>query len=77
MSLSPNTATVAAIRPPASGVDAVPSAATTFTSSPTQLLIADGVIVSATDQAGPVCSSEIGGHIRPSRPPSRTRSSGS
>ena len=39
----------------------------TLTSSPIQLLIADGVIVSVTAQSGPECSSDTGGHISPAR----------
>ena len=38
-----------------------------LTSSPIQLLIADGVIVSRTLHSGPLCSSEIGGQNNPAR----------
>ncbi len=61
MSSKPNSPTVAAISPASNLWLTRASAPTTFTSSPTQLLIAEGVMVSATAQLGPSCSSEIGG----------------
>src|ERR1700733_12219852 len=49
------------------------SVPSTLTSSPTQELIADGVMVLTTLQAPPVeCSSEISGHISPARAETRT-----
>jgi hypothetical protein len=61
------TPTVAASFWPASVPRAVASSPTTLVSSATQLLIADGVMVSGTDHSSPSCSSEIGGYIRPAR----------
>ncbi len=61
VSLSPNTAPVAEISWLPNRWLTVASAPATFTSSPTQELMAEGVIVSATSQVAPSCSWEIGG----------------
>ena len=72
VSSTSNTAAVAVNLWPPSVALALPSAPTTFTSSPIQLLIADGVIESATAHSAPSCSRLTGGHISPARAPKRT-----
>src|SRR5947209_4673824 len=73
VSFQPNTPAVALKSCSPRLARAVASAPITFTSSPTQELMADGVMVLTALQAPPVeCSREISGHIRPTRPDSLT-----
>src|SRR3990170_4193609 len=67
MSLWRKAAPVSASSCSPSAVSTVPSRPRTFTSSPTQLFAAEGVMLSVTSQLPPECSCEIGGQNSPAR----------
>ena len=59
--------TIGSIRLSSSSNVSLASTATVFTSSPTQLLMAEGVMVRVGVQPGPSFSSDTGGYISPAR----------